>query len=195
MIGFFNYIYFQVDIVLVKYIAGSQAAGYYGVAFSIMAAVYLFPTVVYQKFLLPKLHRWANHDRDKFLNAYHKGSVVMLALGVGAMLAIWGGAHWVVPLLFGDAYVDSVLLINVLALCVPLQFLISSAGAMLVTHENMRRKVFYMGGVALFNIVSNVALIPFYGAVGAAVATVLSSIFLVAFYLRAVSKYVLRGGK
>src|SRR3546814_4412984 len=46
-----------------------EAAGVYNVAFVIMSAVYLIPSVIYQKFLLPKIHIWANHDQETFVKA------------------------------------------------------------------------------------------------------------------------------
>jgi len=194
LMAIFNYIYFQSDIVLVNYIAGSEAAGYYSVSFSILAAIYLLPTVVYQKFLLPKLHRWSNYDRPRFVQAYYSGGTVMLALGVLAMIAIWVGADWGISFLFGEAYAEAAYLINVLAICIPFQFLASSTGAMLVTYENMKRKVICMGFVAVINIALNCVLIPWQGALGAAVSTVLSSILLFLIYYFLVRKYVLSEG-
>src|SRR5690606_13992410 len=85
----FHLIYFQSDIVLVKYITGDEAAGYYNVAFTVMMAVLLFPGIIYQKFLLPKIHRWANHDRSLFYKVYRQGNVAMLVLGLLAMAFVW----------------------------------------------------------------------------------------------------------
>ena len=181
--GIFYLIYFQSDIILVKYIVDDVAAGIYNVAFVVMAAVYLFPSVLYQKFLLPKLHRWAYHDSGRLARIYRVGNIVMLASGVLAMLILWLLAPPVLPWLFGGDYRDAVALVMILAVAAPFRFLASSAGAMLVTRDYMRLKVKLMGGAALVNIVLNLFLIPEYGAVGAAVATVLSDVFLSGLYL------------
>jgi O-antigen/teichoic acid export membrane protein len=63
--GLMYIIYFQSDIILLNYLDSSSAAGIYNIAFTVMAAVYLFPNIFYQKFLLPKLHRWKAHDQEK----------------------------------------------------------------------------------------------------------------------------------
>ncbi len=186
----FHLIYFQSNIILLKYIAGDQVAGIYNVAFTVMAAVYLLPSVIYQKFLLPKFHRWASHDRARLYQVYRKGNVVMLMLGVGAMFAIWGMAFWGIPLLFGDDYKDAVTVLNVLAFSAPIMFVASSVGATLVTQEHMARKVKYMGAVAGFNVVLNLMLIPSFGLLGAAVTTVLSNFVLLAIYYVAAQKLV-----
>lgn len=186
----FHLIYFQSDIILLKYISGNEVAGIYNVAFTVMAAVYLLPSVIYQKLLLPKIHRWANNDRDKFYQVYRKGNIAMLVLGLAAMLAIWSAAFWAIPMLFGEEYREAVLILNILALCAPVLFVASSVGATLVTQEHMARKVKYMGVVALINITLNVLLIPYFGAIGAAVSTVVSNMMLLIIYYRAAQRTV-----
>lgn len=184
--GVFYLIYFQSDIILLKYISGDEVAGIYNVAFVIMTAVYMLPSVIYQKFLLPKIHRWANHDRKKFYQVYRTGNWVMLILGILAMLLIWLLSAWGIPLLFGDEYTDAVLPLSILALVAPVRFLNNSVGSSLTTIEFMKKKVFYMGGVALINIIMNFLFIPMYGAVGASISTVLSELMLLACYFIAV---------
>ncbi|MDQ1298058.1 MAG: hypothetical protein QG558_597 [Campylobacterota bacterium] len=189
MAGLFHLIYFQSAIILVKYMSGEEAAGMYNVAFTVMVAVLLFPSIVYQKFLLPKMHRWANHDRKRFYQVYRQGNVIMMILGIVAMLMIWAIAPWGVPMIFGTAYQDAVALLMVMAISTPILFVASSVGATLVTQEHMKKKVKYMGIVAVVNIMLNTVLIPLYGAFGAAIATVLSnSVLLVIFYVAAQNK-------
>ena len=181
--GVFYLIYFQSDIILLKYITGDEAAGVYNVAFVIMAAVYMLPSVVYQKFLLPKVHRWASHDRERFYQVYRMGNWMMLILGLLAMLVIWLLAPWGVRLLFSDSYMGAVLPLSILALAAPIRFVATSVGSTLVTHEHMRRKVWFMAVTAIINIILNIILIPKYGMSGAAIATVISDVGLLLLYI------------
>lgn len=190
--GMFYLICFQSDIILLKYISGDEAAGIYNVAFVIMAAVYMLPSVIYQKFLLPKVHRWANHDRKRFYRVYRKGNWVMLLLGMLSMLMIWMLAPWGVRLLFSNRYTDAVLPLGILALAAPIRFVATSVGATLVTQDYMQRKVYFMGFTALINISLNVVLIPIYGLIGAAIATVVSELILLFCYFRGAKLVFLR---
>jgi len=160
------------------------------VAFTIMVAVLIFPGVVYQKFLLPKMHRWAHHDRKHFYQVYRQGNIIMLLLGIVSMFLIWIIMPWGVPFLFGEAYQDAVNLLMVLAVSTPILFVASSVGATLLTQEHMKQKVKYMGTVAIINIGLNIVLIPFFGVYGAAVATVTSNIILLMIYYTAAKKIV-----
>ena len=188
--AFFHLIYFQSDIILIKYMVGDNQAGIYNVAFTVMVAVYMFPNVLYQKFLLPKLHRWANHDKDKFYEVYRKGNIIMLILGLLAMLLVWTLSAWAIPFLFGNEYQNSILILNILAVSSPIIFVAFSAGATLVTQEHMKLKVKFMGAVALINLVLNFIFIPIYGAVGAAVSTVISNFILLMLYYYGAQQYV-----
>lgn len=188
--AFFYLIYYQSNIILLKYMIGDEAAGIYNVAFTVMAAIYLLPGVIYQKYLLPKIHRWANHDTQKFYEVYRYGIKAMFTLGIVAMIGIWLTAFWAIPLLFGKKYVDAVSLLNILALSAPIIFLAFNSGATLVTKENMLRKVKYMGYVAILNILLNITLIPLYNTSGAAIATVLSNSVLLYLYSFGTKKYV-----
>lgn len=186
MAAVFQLIYFQSDIVLVKYITGDEAAGYYNVAFTMMVAVLLFPGIIYQKFLLPKFHRWANYNRTLFYKVYSYGNAVMLLLGMLAMILVWMLSPIAIPYLFGNNYTAAVELLMILVLSAPILFVANSVGAVLVTQEHMRIKVKLMGAVALVNVVLNLIFIPVYGAYGAAVTTVVSNlILLISYYVSA----------
>lgn len=188
--GMFHLVYYKSNIILLEYFSGGEAAGIYSVAFTVMGATYLLPGSIYQRFLLPKLHRWANHDRMRFLQVYRFGNGSMLLLGMIATAAILVLMPWIIPFLFGKAYEPAINLLAILAFCAPLRFLATSVGATLVTQEHMRRKINYMGTVAVLNVLLNLLLIPVYAAEGAAIATLLSEITLLALYLFAVRWHV-----
>lgn len=180
--AFFAFIYVQSDIIMVKYIAGDIEAGYYNVAFVIQTAIMLFPSVLYQKYFLPKYHRWANHDKKQFYLAYKRGNLAMLMFGVVTATILLMLSDWGVPFLFGKEYKDAVEIVNILAAAIPINYVAYSVGATLVTQEHMRLKVKLMGSVAAVNIVLNFFLIPTYYAKGAAIATVISTAMLLAMY-------------
>ena len=188
--GILYLIYFQSSIVFLKYFDGDYSAGVYNVAFTVMAAAYLFPSVVYQKFLLPKLHRWAHHDIKKFRQAYDQGNLMMAGLGVATSMFLWLIGPALMRLIFGDKYEQSIAIVMLLAWCVPLRFLSTSVGSMLVTKNNMRIKVVLMSFVALTNVSANALLIPLFGIKGAAYSTVICEVMLLTLYFFAVQKYV-----
>lgn len=192
MASVFAFVYVQSDIIMVKYISGNTEAGYYNISFVIMTAIMILPTVLFSKFLLPKYHRWANHDRKKFYQAYKQGNIAMFLAGTFIMIVLYLLSDWSVPLVFGDEYVNAIILVDVLAYTIPIYFVAYSVGATLVTAKHMRLKVILMGSVALINIFLNSLLIPIYNAYGAAIATLISNILLLIMYFIAAEKKVFK---
>lgn len=188
--GSFHLIYFQSAIVLLSYLVGDREAGIYNVAFLVMAAIYLFPNIIYQKFLLPKIHRWANQNRDLFYKSYRLGSVAMLGIGGVASLLVWLLSPYLLPVLFGPAYNDSIETLRWLSLCAPLRFMATSVGSVLVTQDHMVSKIKCMGVVAGLNIVLSLLLVPKLSIFGALVATFLSEALLLGLYYFVVRRYV-----
>ncbi len=61
----FFLVYFQSSVIFISHYLGAEATGTFGVAVTLLAALYL-PTTVYQKLLMPRLHRWAYQDPIAF---------------------------------------------------------------------------------------------------------------------------------
>ena len=188
----FHLIYFQSDIILVRYLAGSSEAGVYSVAFTIITACLLLPSVIYQKFLLPKLHRWSHQNMKLFYKVYKKGNGIMLIIGCFTMVFLILVADSLINSLFGKSYLEAVFLLKILSANIPILFVASSVGATLVTQEHMKLKVKIMGGVALVNISLNLYFIPLWGPSGAAFTTIVSNFFLLLFYFIAAEKMVFK---
>jgi O-antigen/teichoic acid export membrane protein len=95
-----------------------------------------------------------------------------------------------IPMLFGAEYQDSILILNILAISTPLIFLAFNSGAALVTKENIKKKIKYMGLVAMLNMALNIIFIPVYHETGAAIATVITNLTLVILYYFGAKRHV-----
>lgn len=180
--GLFYSIYFQLGVVFVRYYVDATTAGYYSVAFVILTAAMVFPGVVYQKFLLPKFHRWAYHDRKRFYQVYCVGNYAMLAIGIVTCSIIWWLSPIIIPLIFGDAYIDSISITQLLSLNIPIVYLASNIGAVLVTGEHMFTKVKFMGITASISLFLNMLLTPRYGVVSVIYISLLCNFILLIMY-------------
>jgi O-antigen/teichoic acid export membrane protein len=189
--GVFYLVYHQIGVVLLGWMQGDEPAGIYNVALTVIAALALLPDAVFQKYLMPKTQHWAEHDRARFLRVYRFGNGVMLASGLGLMLALGLASPTLIPWVFGDAYRESGRVLLVLALAVPFRFLSVSVGCALVTGGHMARKNVYHGIAATANVLLNVMLIPGYGVYGVAGSAVLTEALLLGMFLWGVRSHVL----
>ncbi len=187
----FYLIYFQSDIILLAWFIGPEAAGVYNVAVAIMMVAYLLPGVIYQKYLMPKLHRWAEHDRPRFLQVYRLGNSGMLLLGLTVMAGLLLAGPWGVRWAFGPKYAEAEGVILLLAFCVPVRFWAASPGGVMSTADRIYQKVVFQGCAAFANILGNLFLIPPYGVYGAAISTFISEVILLILLLRAAQRVAL----
>lgn len=188
--GLFAFIYVQSDIIIIKYLIGDNQAGIYNAAFIILNVAYTFPSILFAKFLMPKYHRWANFNRAKFYNFYIMGNKAMFFFGLLGLVVICVLSRYFIPLIFGNDYIDSIEIINILALTLPFQLVAFSVESTLVTMDNMKKKVACMGSVAIINVVFNFFLVPIYQAKGAAIATVMSNAILLCTYFYVAKTHV-----
>ncbi|WP_019661370.1 oligosaccharide flippase family protein [Stenotrophomonas hibiscicola] len=179
----FFLVYFQSSVIFISHYLGAEATGTFGVAVTLLAALYLLPTTIYQKLLMPRLHRWAYQDPVAFRGAYHAGNKYMLLLGLAAAVCTALLAQFLVPLLFGKLYEQAAWLLAWLAPCIPMRFVSTSAGAVLSTGDRMRIKIRIMGLVAVLNLVMNFLFIGWAGLRGAVVAAIATEALLMGLYL------------
>ncbi|MGE8588500.1 MAG: lipopolysaccharide biosynthesis protein [Alcaligenes sp.] len=178
----FFLVYFQSSILFISHHLGPEATATFGVAVTILAALYLLPTTIYQKLMMPRLHRWAFQDRAAFRAAYRAGNKYMLLLGVAAAACTALLAQYLVPFVFGREYAQAAWVLMWLAPCIPMRFVATSAGAILSTGNLMRVKIRIMGLVAICNLVLNHLLISRFGMQGAIQAAIVTEALLVGLY-------------
>jgi O-antigen/teichoic acid export membrane protein len=188
--GLFHLMYFQAPIILIKYFIGNESAGYYNIAMTILMAAYLLPNTVYGKYLIPKIHRWSIHDRERLLKTYHYGNGMMLLLGCLSTLSIIILSPIMIPILFGQDMSEASAVLIFISLSIPFRFVAFSLGAFLLTGDHIKRKIAIMGFVAVVSVLLNIILIPAYQLNGAVVSAIISDIMIFVLYLWANYKYL-----
>jgi O-antigen/teichoic acid export membrane protein len=186
----FYLVFLQGVVVILERMSGPSDAAMYQVAFLMVSAAYLIPSVLYMKFLAAKIFRWWAHDREKFALVIPLGAAGGGAAGLVAMLAVMTVAPIAVPLLFGPRYAAAVPILIVLSIAIPVRFVQHAFGAAFFSRENMRRKAWYLGAAALCCVAWSLILIPRFGAFGAAAASVLAETSLLGFYLWGIARHI-----
>jgi O-antigen/teichoic acid export membrane protein len=171
----------------------SKAAAVLAVPMAILMAVYLIPRVVYQQYFLAKLHRWSQSDDEAILMAYRAGTVGMIAFGALIAVVLAAGGWLVIPMLFGSQYAESVPILAVLSLAIPLRFGAASVASLLTSGGLLRRKVIYQGVGALVYVAALAIATPLFGLTGAAVAIVTAESVLLGLFWRAVRTLLVAG--
>jgi O-antigen/teichoic acid export membrane protein len=179
---FFQLVYYQSDVVMLNLLSTPAQAGLYSVAFTLVAATYILPTAVFQKFFLPRIYVWALQDPERLRRFSINAGIGIGAAGLLVAAIYWAASDKSVAFLFGERYAASASALRILSCSIPAVFVSYNFGAILMTRDSMKTKTFFMGSVALFNILANMLIIPEFGAKGAATTTLLSAILLLVLY-------------
>jgi O-antigen/teichoic acid export membrane protein len=184
VIAFLNY---RLDVFFVGKLSGLSQVGIYTVAVSLAQLIWLLPQAA-ATVLLPHVSRQRSRAAgDTAADTARVTRIVVLA-SVGASVAVGVGSVLLLPTVFGNAFKPSiVLLIALLPGCVMLS--IATVPAAYIAGIGRPGINLRIATVTLaVTVVMDVALIPRFGAMGAAVASTtaysISAILTIAYFLR-----------
>lgn len=183
VVGFFYLIYYQSAVVLINMIIGEESAGIYNAAFTILSFVYMFPNILYQKYLLPKVFRWAKTSPNTLYTIYNYGSKSIILVGILLMVITCMLSPYAIPIIFGIKFSEASSVLSIMALAIPIRLLGNNLGSILTTSKQMKTKVYYQGIGAIFNVGLNLILIRYFGIYGAAISTVLTEILITCLFI------------
>jgi O-antigen/teichoic acid export membrane protein len=166
-------IYMKIDQVMLGEMLDAEAVGVYAVAAKLSEAWYFIATAIVAS-VFPAILR----AKRRSLGLYHRRVQrlydLMVALGIGVGLVITLLAGPVIDILYGKAYQSSAEILKVHVWAGVFVFLGSASGKWLLAENLQRLSLQRTLSGAVANVLGNLILIPLYGAVGAAWATLLS---------------------
>ncbi len=166
----------KVDQVMLKWLDGAESVGIYAVAAQLSETWYFVPAAIVTSFF-PKLIQLHDDNRSEFNRRFQQLLDLLFGLALIVALVMMFVAGPVIQLFFGDHYLESadVLVIHVWA---GLFIFMRAAFSKWILIENaLMFSLLTQGLGALVNVVLNVFLIPSYGVIGAAYATLISYAF------------------
>ncbi|MYL20104.1 oligosaccharide flippase family protein [Halobacillus litoralis] len=178
--GLLYMLYYQVDIILITLLLGATDTGFYNAAFTLISFIFIFPSLLFQVYLLPKSNSWIVHKNVIMTEFIRKNvSLYSLLIGIFIMIGFCLGSEYIIMLLYGNSFSESISILQILALSIPFRFVSNSLGVLYVTEKMVSLKVYIQGGGAIFNIMLNLVSIPFLGVMGAALSTVITEVIVV----------------
>lgn len=173
--GILGLVTYNSDLIILRYTHGAGIAGYYAAAYMPLSlAINL--GIAYRMSLLPSLSRLASTpERQRGL--YHTSLAhVFLAVAPAAL----GGmllAPAAIDFIFGSEYASAGPILQLLIWAIPLAQLREPPVAAIVAARREDRLLQQSAAGTVANLALNIALIPRYGMMGAAVATVATEAF------------------
>ena len=190
LVEIFTVIYFRLDQVIIEYFIGAKEVGYYGGAFRLAEAAMILPAALMIA-SFPGLVKTAKENNALALK--EKSSRLSSFLFCGALIVAGFGFLWaekLTVLLFGMEFARSGPLFQILMFALILIFPNYLYTQLMVALGRQRRYMVIAGLCALFNVGANIIMVPFWGAKGAAWATVGTEILLLVGSQMTLAKYI-----
>jgi O-antigen/teichoic acid export membrane protein len=194
----FNLLYFRADAIMLSKLSseGVDANTWYGLAYTIVNAFTILPGAFMMGAMFPVLSRAWEREKGRFPGAYTFGMRWMVLSGFPLAVGLSTLSPEITVVLFPTYTPD-----EVGKIATALQWLSWAGGLIFVTTAVLavlratdKRRAFsvLMGTTALLNICLNLYLIPRFSHAGAAIAMVISEVFLLIFGIGYISGNIIK---
>jgi len=166
-------VYMKIDQVMLGEMGGEQAVGLYAAATKLSEVWYIIPTVVVTA-LFPTVIKTRELDEGLYYRRLERLFACMAALSIGVALPVTLLSGPVVAILLGKHYLAAAPILSIHIWAAFFVFYGVVQGAWDIAENLTRLALLRVFCGALLNIGLNLWLIPGYGALGAAIATVIA---------------------
>lgn len=171
--GLLVMIYMRTDQILLGTLATKEVVGQYSAAVKLSELWYALPMIICAS-VMPRLLKHLGVAQDIYYSRLQRLYNLMGTLSIAIAIGVSVFGRYVILLLFGAKYLDAARILSVHIWTGPFVF-IGVVGGMQMIHENLTRLMMLRSAVgAVTNIVLNILLIPHFGAIGSAFATLLA---------------------
>ncbi|OGF46191.1 hypothetical protein A2533_04900 [Candidatus Falkowbacteria bacterium RIFOXYD2_FULL_35_9] len=167
LIAIFSRIYGNIDSVLLSYLKGDAAVGFYQTAMKVPFALQFIPSA-FAAAIFPAFSYYFVHDKAKLKFSFDKAMLLLTIFVVPISFGLLSLSDEVIPMLFGQQFINSVLTLKILVFGLIFVFLNFPLGALLNGCDKQVTNTKLVGLVMALNIILNLIFIPQYSYIGAA---------------------------
>lgn len=141
--NFINYFSRNLDNILVGKYLGASVLGMYEKAYQLMRYPLLLLTFAMNPAIQPVLRQYAG-NREKVEGIHRDFTFKLSLIGLLASASVFFSAEWIVWILLGNQWVEVVPIVQILALAIPVQVVLSTSGSFFQAMN--RAELLFMSG-------------------------------------------------
>ncbi|MFH1454929.1 MAG: flippase [bacterium] len=169
----FVLVYSRIDQILIKNMIGASSVGIYSAGVTIAEVWYFIPGIIVFS-LFPAIVNAKKTSEELYYTRLKKLFYTLLILAIVIALPITIFAPFIIKILYGQAFMKSVIILQIYVWACIGTFLTYLIYNYLII-ENYRKSIFLLSFIPMvINVVLNILWIPKYGIVGSAYATLIS---------------------
>lgn len=166
-------IYMKIDQVMIKEFLGNSDVGQYSAAVRLSEAWYFIPTIICSS-LFPAIINAKIRDHKLYMDRLQRLYNLMVILGAGIILPVVLVSDWLIQALYGEAFYQSAAVLNIHIFGSVFVFLGVANQKWFISENAQAYNIVCLGFGMVANVGLNIFLIPNYGILGAAYATLVS---------------------
>lgn len=174
--GFSGLLFMRMDQIMLQHMRGVVDVGQFAAAARISELWYFVPSGIVAA-VYPNMLASKEGSGEKYLIYIRQLMGSLILLSYVAILCVSVGGVWVIGLIYGRSYLPAADILMIHIWCGIFVIMAMVSGMWLMAEKLMMRNMFRNIAGAALNAVLNIALIPAYGAKGAAWATLLAFVF------------------
>lgn len=177
-----GYLNFQVNTLILRFVAGPTQVSYFEAALKVVMVVELIPAAIYDA-LLPQVARLFVEGRlEEVRKAVGYMAFLLTTIGLALGVFLFAFSENLIVLAYGEDYLHATSVLRFLAAMVVFRYLSSAFGLQMTAsgYQAQRAVLAFLGGVS--NIVACLALVPTFGSNGAGLAAVSSAFVITVSY-------------
>ena len=173
----FSVVLQKTDFLLLSVLSGSEAVGLYGASYKIFEFALVFPTFFVNS-IYPIMVRRFGEGQEKLKEMIKSSGLFLFAVSVLGSVVGYALAPWMIRVVAGPEFVESVQALRLLLLGLPVFYLSALFLWLLITLGKQKQIPFIYAAGAIVNVVLNVILIPRYSFYGSAIITWISELLI-----------------
>ncbi len=173
--GIFGRIYSSLDTVLLSIFAGDKAVAWYAIPIKITMALQFLP-MAFMAALFPAMSKHFVSDRQRLARIFEKAIYYLMIISIPMAVGIFVLARPVILQVYTAEYFNSILPLKILMFALFFLFINFPVGYLLNASNKQVTNTINLGITVVVSVILNIILIPRFSYVGAAIASLMSTL-------------------
>jgi len=176
LMGLLGTIMASTDILMLGWLRDAKDVGLYSAAIKPVQTIYTISGIL-AVVTFPKISAFAKNNVKQVRGLLEKTVGILLLVGLPIIAGGITLSKEIITTIYGVGYLDSTLAFQILLATILAVFPMAIISNLILAYNKQRNFITPLALAAAGNVILNIALIPIYGIVGAAIATVITQFF------------------
>ena len=178
----FNNLFFQLDTILLSLWKNDNEVGIYQAVFKLIMLPLVIPDIITNT-LLPTLSRLNHENREQWIKIGKFINKLLIGIVIPIAIIMFVYSEQIIELIYGSKnYLSSMNILRIFSLILFIRFSFEAHALMLTTSDKQHLRLFTVLAATLINLGMNYFFIPIYGALGAALVSLVTNVFVSIIY-------------